>query len=122
RGAQPYCHGDLSDRQARVMRSGHIGDSLVPGRREPVGTDAQAVAYLLFARSRSRGCSGVSTPRRMPEVAVLVYKTGRLSVGSCAVSTQGPHCLVKTLSKVVLFSLLGVKMDGRVPVRSDGLT
>ena len=49
RGAQPYCLGDLSDRQARVMRSGHIGDSLVLGRREPVGTDAQPVAYLLFA-------------------------------------------------------------------------
>ena len=49
RGAQPYCLGDLSDRQARVMRSGHIGDSLVLGRLEPVGSDAQAVAYLLFA-------------------------------------------------------------------------
>ncbi len=40
--------------------------------------------------SRSRHCSGASTPRRMPDIAALVYKTGRLSVGSCAVSTQGP--------------------------------
>jgi hypothetical protein len=31
------------------MRSGHIGDSLVLGRREPVGSDAQLVAYVLFA-------------------------------------------------------------------------
>ncbi len=49
RGAQPHCRGDLSDRQARLMRGGDVGDSLLFGRLQPVGRDAQAVAYLLFA-------------------------------------------------------------------------
>ena len=49
RGAQPHCRGDLSDRQACLMRSGDVGDSLLFGRLEPVGSDAQAVAYVLFA-------------------------------------------------------------------------
>jgi len=31
RGAQPHCRGDLSDRQARLMRSGDVDDSLFFG-------------------------------------------------------------------------------------------
>jgi hypothetical protein len=49
RGAQPHCCGDLSDRQARVMRSGDVGDSRLFGRLQTVSRDAQAMAYLLFA-------------------------------------------------------------------------
>ena len=49
RGAQPHCRCDLSDRQARVMRSGDVGDSLLFGRLQTVCRDAQAVAYWLFA-------------------------------------------------------------------------
>ena len=49
RGAQPHCRGDLSDRPARLMRGGDVGDSLLVGRLQTVGRDAQAVAYELFA-------------------------------------------------------------------------
>jgi hypothetical protein len=38
-----------ADRQARLMRSGDVGDSLLFSRLQTVGRDAQAVAYLLFA-------------------------------------------------------------------------
>jgi hypothetical protein len=49
RGAQLHCRGDLSDRQARLMRGGDGCDSLLSGRLEPVGSGAQAVPYVLFA-------------------------------------------------------------------------
>ena len=50
RGAQPHCRSNLSDRQAYLMRSGDVGDSLLFGRLQTVSRDAQAVAYLLFAQ------------------------------------------------------------------------
>ncbi len=55
-----------------------------------VGSDAQGVAYLLFTLALLAPVLGGVTSRGMPDSAVLVYKTGRLSVGSCAVATHGP--------------------------------
>ena len=49
RGAQPHCCGDLSDRQARVMRSGDVDDALLFGRLQTLGRDAQTMAYVLLA-------------------------------------------------------------------------
>ena len=49
RGAQPHCRGDLSDRQARVMRSGDVDDAPLFGRLQTLGCGPQAVAYELFA-------------------------------------------------------------------------
>ncbi len=48
-GAQPHCRGDLSDRKARLMRSGDVNDPLFFGRVQTLCCDAQAVAYVLFA-------------------------------------------------------------------------
>ena len=91
-GAQLHRRGYLSNRKAHLMRGGDVNDSLFFGRVQTLCCDPQAVAYVLFALEPLAPLlrSAASTPRRMPDIAAFVYKTGRLSVGSCAVSTQGP--------------------------------
>jgi len=48
-GARPHCRGNLSNRKARLMRSGDVNDSLFLSRVQTLCCDAQAVAYVLFA-------------------------------------------------------------------------
>jgi hypothetical protein len=54
RGAQPHCRGDLSDRQAHVMRSGDGGDSLLFGRLQTVSGNAQAMGVLVYRVGAAR--------------------------------------------------------------------